>query len=112
MVLAFGLDYHTTADQVEQVPGMVRGIVEARGVERGVRFDRAHFKGFGKTALEFEAVYYLPTADYGGYMDEQQAINLALMRALAGEGIRFALPDAAAWSAGDRGPSTPAQPRT
>ncbi|HVT60078.1 MAG TPA: mechanosensitive ion channel family protein [Thermoanaerobaculia bacterium] len=118
VVLAFGLDFRTTADQVERVPGMVRRIVESRNGVSGVRFDRAHFKGFGKTALDFEAIYYLPTSDYGAYMDEQQAINLALMRALASAGIVFALPDPAAWGAVDRpppgshaaSPTTAAQP--
>ncbi|MBU0762468.1 MAG: mechanosensitive ion channel family protein [Candidatus Altiarchaeota archaeon] len=57
-----------------------------------VKFDRAHFKSFGNSTLDFEVVYYLHTADYNKYMDTQQAINLGIMDAFEREGIEFAYP--------------------
>ena len=68
---------------------MVREIIED---QTETRFDRAHFKEFGSYALNFEVVYYMLTPDYVVYMDTQQAINLALFRRFAEEGIEFAFP--------------------
>lgn len=87
VVLAFGVPYDTPADAVERIPGMVRSLIEAQDL---VRFDRAHFKGFGASSLDFEAVYWILTPDYGAFMDRQQAVGLGLLRAFAQEGIAFA----------------------
>jgi small-conductance mechanosensitive channel len=103
-VLAFGVDYKTRADQVEKIPALLRAIVEA---QPGVRFDRAHFKGFGQGSLDFEAVFYLANPDYNLYMDAQQSILLALMRALESEGIQLAQPDRTLWIAAEAEPAAP-----
>ena len=89
VLFAFGVTYQTTADKLEHIPQMVRDIVEARP---NVRFDRAHFKGFGDSSLDFEVVYYVHDREYNVYMDTQQAINLALVRRFEAEGIEFAYP--------------------
>jgi small-conductance mechanosensitive channel len=104
VVLAFGVDYKTSADQVEKIPLLLRGILEA---EPGVRFDRAHLKGFGQGSLDLEAVYFLADPDYNVYMDRQEAILLALMRALEREGIRLAQPDRTLWIAAEVEPPAP-----
>lgn len=104
VVLAFGIDYQTKAEQVEKIPALLRAIIEA---QPGVRFDRAHLKGFGQGALDLEAVYYLTDPDYNLYMDSQEAILLALMRALDGEGIRLAQPDRTLWIAAETEPPAP-----
>ncbi len=89
IVFAFGVTYDTTADALEAIPGLVRGLIEAQA---STRFDRAHFKDFGDSALNFEVVYWMTTADYTVYMDTQQAINIGLVRAFAERGIAFAFP--------------------
>ncbi|MBN1825402.1 MAG: mechanosensitive ion channel family protein [Candidatus Eisenbacteria bacterium] len=89
VLFGFGVIYGTPADKLRAIPGMVREIVEAR---QGVRFDRAHFKAFGESSLDFEIVYYMLTPDYNAYMDTQQAINLALFERFTREGIDFAFP--------------------
>jgi small-conductance mechanosensitive channel len=86
-VLAFGVPYDTPPDAVERIPGMVRALVEAQDL---TRFERAHLKGLGASSLDFEAVYWVLTPDYGVYMDRQQAVNLGLLRAFEREGIDFA----------------------
>jgi small-conductance mechanosensitive channel len=68
---------------------MLRGLIESQDL---VRFDRAHFKGIGASALDFEAVYWMLTPDFQLHMDRQQAIHLGLLRAFAREGIAFAAP--------------------
>ncbi|MBV8202428.1 MAG: mechanosensitive ion channel family protein [Acidobacteria bacterium] len=103
-VLAFGVDYQTAADQVEKIPALLRAIVEA---QPGVRFDRAHLKGFGQGSLDLEAVFYLANPDYNLFMDVQQSILLQLMRALEREGIRLAQPDRTLWIAAETEPPAP-----
>jgi small-conductance mechanosensitive channel len=87
IVLGFGVPYDTPPDAVERIPGMVRALVEAQDL---TRFERAHLKGLGASSLDFEAVYWILTPDYGIYMDRQQVVNLGLLRAFEREGIRFA----------------------
>jgi len=89
VVLAFGVPYATPPDAVERIPGIVRGIVEQQD---RTRFDRAHFKGFGASSLDFEAVYWILTPDYRVFMDRQQTVNLGLLRTFEKEGISFAVP--------------------
>lgn len=89
ILFGFGVVYETPLETLERIPGMVRAIVEAQPL---TRFDRAHFKDYGESALNFEVVYYMKTPDYNVYMDTQQAINLALFRRFKEEEIRFAYP--------------------
>ena len=88
-VFGFGILYDTPADTVERIPGIVREIIESMDQ---TRFDRAHFKGFGDSSLEFEVVYYVEVPDYPVFMDIQQEINLRLMRRLEELDVEFAFP--------------------
>jgi len=89
VVFGFRLSYRTPVEQVEEISRVTRQIIES--VEQ-TRFDRAHFKTFGDSALEYEVVYYVLSPDYNVYMDIQQRINLELMRACAARGVRFGHP--------------------
>lgn len=89
VVLAFGVAQETPADAIERIPGMIRELIEGQDL---TRFDRAHFKGFGASSLDFEAVYWILTPDYHAFMDRQQAVNLGLLRALEGAGVHLASP--------------------
>ena len=88
-VFGIGVTYDTPAEQLEALPGLIREAIDAQAE---VRFDRAHFKSFGPSSLDFEAVYYVLQPDYTVYMDVQQAINLQLVRTLATRNIEFAFP--------------------
>lgn len=85
----FGLSYDTTPEQVEAVQRSVRQLIEAR---EALRLDRVHFQSFGESALTFEVVYFVTTPNYGLYMDEQQRLNLEMMRTFARLGVQFAFP--------------------
>ncbi|MBI4210900.1 MAG: mechanosensitive ion channel family protein [Candidatus Diapherotrites archaeon] len=85
----FGILYETPLQKVKKVNELVKKSVEK--VE-GATLDRAHFKTFGDSSLQFEVVYYVPTGDYNKYMDAQQAINHSLMELFRKEGIEFAYP--------------------
>ncbi|HEY9239106.1 MAG TPA: mechanosensitive ion channel family protein [Burkholderiaceae bacterium] len=89
IVFGFGVGYDTSAGQAEEIPRIVRRLVEQ---SPRLRFDRAHFKGFGESSLDYEVVYIVLDPEYGVYMDEQQRINLALMHELGERGIGFAFP--------------------
>jgi len=89
VVFTIGVTYETPADKVEKLPDMLRAIVEAQDL---VRFDRAHFARYGDSALIYEVIYWMLSADYNVYMDTQQRINLALFRQLQDEGVAFAYP--------------------
>ncbi len=89
VVLAIGVTYDTPKAKLETIPQLMRQAIEAHAK---TRFDRAHLKGFGAFSLDFEAVYYVDSADYNLYMDIQQGINLQLIDDFATLGVEFAFP--------------------
>lgn len=89
VVFSFGVTYQTAREKLERIPGIVTRIIQS---QEKTRFDRAHFKEFGASALNFEVVYYVLSSDYNIYMDIQQAINLELYRALDELDVDFAYP--------------------
>lgn len=89
VVFSLGVVYDTPDDKLDAIPGLIREIIEA---QEQARFDRTHFRAFGAFSLDYEVVYYVLTPDYNIYMDIQQAINLAIFREFAKQGIDFAFP--------------------
>lgn len=85
----FGITYDTPHDKAKEVPGIVSRIFEATD---GARLDRVHFTTFGDSALLYDVVYYVESADYNEYMDIQQKVNFELMDKFAEVGIEFAYP--------------------
>lgn len=89
IAFTIGVTYDTPPDALREIPDVIRGIVES---QEPVRFDRAHFKAFNDSSLDFEVVYWMLDPDYGRFMDVQQAINLALVDTFNDKGIEFAFP--------------------
>jgi len=89
VLFGFGVVYQTSHEQLKKIPVMVREIIESL---ENTRFDRAHFKEYGDSSLDFEVVYYVRSPDYNVYMDIHQAVLLALFRRLHERGIEFAYP--------------------
>jgi len=90
VLFEFGIAYETPMEEIERIPQMLKEIITADRFQ--TRFDRAHFKGYGDSALLFEVVYYVLDPDYNKYMDIQQAINLELLRQFRHRDIAFAYP--------------------
>ncbi len=88
-LFSIGVTYDTGSEKLKRIPTIIREAVEA---QPETRFDRAHFKGFGDSSLNFETVYFMLVPDYNTYMDRQQAINLHLYERFEDEGIEFAFP--------------------
>ena len=89
VVFSIGVLYETAADKLKKIPGIIKSKIES---QPDLQFDRAHFSAFGDFSLNFEIVYYIPTADYNTYMDRQQAINMAIFEEFQKEKIEFAYP--------------------
>jgi small-conductance mechanosensitive channel len=89
IVFSIGVVYEISREQLHAIPGILRAAVEAQA---NVRFDRAHFKAYGASSLDFEIVYTVLSPDYGVYMDIQQAINELLFERFEDAGIGFAYP--------------------
>lgn len=102
VVFSLGVAYETPRDKLRRIAPLIREIVEARD---GVRYDRAHFAGYGPYSLDFEVVYHVLSADYGHYMDAQQDINFRIHEAFEALGVEFAYPTQTLWIAG-RGPAS------
>lgn len=84
-----GVAYDAPASKLAMIPAIIR---EAVTSQPKARFDRAHFKKYGESALIFESAFYFSDPDYNHYMDTQQAINLAIYRRLQQEGVSLAHP--------------------
>ena len=94
---SFGVTYDTPAKKLEKIKIIVADIVKACDKKYGtknasINLDRVHFKSFGGSSLDYEVVYYVPTADYNKYMDIQEFINLELVKVFEKEKIEFAFP--------------------
>ena len=89
IVFKLGVIYQTTAQQLKEIPGIVRKIVEEQQL---ISFDRGHFQSFGSSSLDFEFVYFVLSSEYNKYMDIQQAINFKIYQEFEKMGIEFAYP--------------------
>jgi small-conductance mechanosensitive channel len=89
IVFGFGVIYQTPPEKLPLINDMVREIIVR---QEQVRFDRVHFKEYGESSLNFEAVYFVRSQDFNLYMDIQQAINLEIFKRFQEERIEFAYP--------------------
>lgn len=89
IAFALGVTYETNITQLEQIPAIIRQIIEEIPQ---TRFDRAHFASFGDFSLNYEIVYFVDTSDYTIYRDIQQQINLAIKQQFDQANIEFAYP--------------------
>ena len=89
VIFKLAIIYQTPAAQLEEIPAIVRSIIEKH---TDVRFDRGHFASYGDFSLNFEFVYFVIGADYVKYMDTHQAINLEIYKEFEKRGVEFAYP--------------------
>ncbi len=89
VLFTFGITYDTPVSKMKKIPKIVENAVKS---QKDAEFDRAHFKEFGESGLNYEAVYYILSADYNRYMDIHQEINLGIKEKLEKEKIEMAFP--------------------
>ncbi len=89
VVFRLGVTYQTTHQQLQEIPAIIRHIIEDI---KDTDYDRAHFASYGDFSLIFEIVYHVTGGDYNKYMDIQQEMNLRIKEEFEKRGIEFAYP--------------------
>lgn len=89
VVVNLGLTYETPTAKLKALPEMMKKLVEET---EGTDFDRAHFKHYGDSSLNYELVYFVESADYYVHMDTLQRVNFAIRDLFEKEGLDMAYP--------------------
>lgn len=89
ILFGVGVTYQTSLEKAKRIPEILKQIVEE--IE-GVTFDRAHFKQYGASSLDYEIVYYVEAPDFNIYMDKQQEINFRIYEEFEKLGVEIAYP--------------------
>lgn len=89
MLFNISVTFHTPPATLKEIPGIIRDIIDRY---EPVTFDRAHVKGFGEYSVNYEAVYYIDSADFLTFMDMHQAICIDILETFGKKGIEFAFP--------------------
>ena len=98
--LSFGLVYQTDPDQLEKVPSLAKGAVEAR---KGCNFVRCAITGLGASSIDFELLFDSHSTDVNEVAADRTAVTLALLRALAKHELEFAYPTQTTFTAAPDG---------
>ncbi|MGM0438892.1 MAG: mechanosensitive ion channel family protein [Patescibacteria group bacterium] len=85
----FGVVYGTSNEKMEEIPKIVKQIIESQDM---TEFDRVHFKGFGDSALEFEVSYYVLSPEYMDYRNVHEKVLLEIKRRFNEKEIEMAFP--------------------
>jgi small-conductance mechanosensitive channel len=89
IVFQVGVIYGTPLEKLKEIPGIITRILEDEPLTTP---DRVHFAAYGDFSLNFEAVFFVQSADYKQYMDIHQDINYKLYEEFEKRGIEFAYP--------------------
>ena len=89
VAFTFGVVYETDDKKLIKIPLWIKEIIEG---EPNTRFDRAHFKEVGTSALDFEVVYFVTSPDMIINMNARQNINLSIREKLKKEKVEMAYP--------------------
>ena len=84
--ITLGVAYETPYDKLQAIPAIIEQ--EMASIEL-TRFDRAHLKAMGNSALLYEVIYWVLVPDYRTYMDKLQEVNLRLLKRFEAEGINL-----------------------
>jgi len=100
VVMLLGVRYETAPDLLDAIPGEIRAIIEA---QEQTTFDRSHMIAFAPSAIDFETVYFVETADFNAFADIRHRVMLAIVRRFAELGIQHGYPTQTVYSAGPDG---------
>lgn len=87
VTFSFGIPYESDDKKLVKIPLWIKEIISQ---EPNTRFDRAHFKEFGASALDFEVIYFVTSSDMLVHMDARQNINLAIREKFKKEKVDMA----------------------
>lgn len=100
IVTTFGLIYQVAPDVLNRIPDMIGTIIEQCPPAKLVRCGMI---GFGASSLDFELQYDVVSEDFDVVFDTRHAVNVAIVRLFAAEGIEFAYPTQTAFTAAPDG---------
>lgn len=86
---SIGVEYGTPLEKLKKIPEMVKQVITALP---HAEFDRAHFKEFADSSLNYEVIFYVKSSEYIVYMDTRQEINFGIVEAFEKEKIGMAFP--------------------
>ena len=89
VVMDIGISYNIAYEKLKAIPGMIREVVNSIEL---ARFDRARFREYGDSSLNFRIIYFVDTTDYRTYLDVQHEVNLAIFKQFGDEKIEFSTP--------------------
>lgn len=89
IVFTLRVIYNTPYEVLEEIPGIVKAIIDK---QPHVEYSRGHLAAFGDWSLNFEFVYNVLSPDYGIYMDIQHAIYMEIVKVFKERSICFAFP--------------------
>ena len=98
VALPLRVTFDASVEQIEEIPQMIRQIVEA--IDQ-TRFDRSHLKEIGDSGYVFETIYWVLDPSYDVFMDVQQTLLLRLVRGLEEREITVAYPTRTVWLGAD-----------
>ncbi|MFC4295444.1 mechanosensitive ion channel family protein [Novosphingobium tardum] len=99
MQMNVGVIYQTDPDVAESIPGVMRGVVEAAGLQ----FVRANFTAFGPSSLDYELLFEAETSDVVIAKASYQKVAMGVLRAFGERGIEFAYPTQTTFTAAPDG---------
>lgn len=88
VIFTLGLVQTTPIDVLENLPHMLKDIVE----DHGQKFVRAGFTSFGAQSYDFDLEFDSPTAVFQDMYDARHSIGLAIVKRFNDAGISFAYP--------------------
>lgn len=100
VIQTLGLIYQTPPDICDQVPALLKEIVESHDKATIIR---AGFAAFGPSSIDFQLEYDIHSDDYGEVFEIRHTVNGAILRRFAKENIQFAYPTQTTFTAAPDG---------
>lgn len=100
IVSTFGVIYQVPPETLARIPDMIADVIE--GCEPA-KLIRCGMTGFGASSLDFELQYDVHSEDYNTVFATRHAVNIAIIRLFAAEGIEFAYPTQTSFTAAPDG---------
>ena len=100
IVTSFGLTYQAPTDTLARMPEMMGEIIASCPPATLIR---CGLLAFGASSLDYEVQYDVHSEDYDTVFATRHAVNIAILRRFAAEGINFAYPTQTAFTAAPDG---------
>ncbi len=96
-LIVIGVTYETPPEKLRKVPQLLE---QAASGQPLIRFERAHIKGLGASAIEFDFIFWMAVNPERAHLDQQQEIIIRVIENFNKAGIDFAYPTQTVFLAG------------